>query len=159
MKTIHLVALGNTVMSDDGAGPFLLKQLEKVNWPCRVAFHNTGTASLAYLQLLKTNGFIFTLDALCTGRPPGTVVKLTATQLRLTLSSFSLHNLHLLHLAQSFYPHRLNQIIIYGIEPLSLAPGTRLSLPVRLGLPLLKRIVTLDIIGLTAKHATGKAQL
>jgi len=146
MKTIRLVALGNPVMSDDGAGPFLLKQLEKANWPCRVAFHNTGTASLDYLQLLKKNDFIFILDALCTGRPPGTVVKLAATQLRLTLSSFSLHNLHLLHLAQGFYPHRLKQIMIYGIEPLSLEPGTKLSHPVRQGLPLLNRIVTLDIM-------------
>jgi len=136
-------------MSDDGAGPYLLKKLAKENWPCRVVFHNTGIASFDYLQLLKKNDTIFIFDTLRTGRPPGTVVKLSAMQLELTLSSFSLHDLHLLHLARYFYPHRLEQIFIYGIEPLSLRPGTRLSLPVRQGLPLLRRIVTLDIFRLS----------
>ncbi|MBS3897840.1 MAG: hydrogenase maturation protease [Dethiobacter sp.] len=145
IKAIQLVALGNPIMSDDGAGPFLLNQLKKANWPCRVTFSNAGITSFDYIQLLKKDERIFILDTLRTGRPPGTVVKLRATQLELTLNCFSLHDLHLLHLARSFYPHRLKQIFIYGIEPLSLQPGTSLSRPVRQCLPLLRRIIILDI--------------
>lgn len=156
IKAIQLVALGNPIMSDDGAGPFLLNKLKKINWPCRVTFHNTGITSFDYLQLLKNDEPTFILDTVRTGRPPGTIVKLSATQLELTLNSFSLHDLHLLHLARSFYPHRLQQIFIYGIEPLSLQPGTRLSRPVKLGLPLLRRIVTQDIFRI--HHATIQAK-
>lgn len=156
IKAIQLVALGNPIMSDDGAGPFLLEKLKKIDWPCRVTFHNTGITSFDYLQLLKKDELTFILDTLRTGRPPGTVVKLSATQLELTLNSFSLHDLHLLHLARSFYPHRLQQIYIYGIEPLTLQPGASLSRPVRQGLPLLRRIVTLDIFRLN--NATFPAE-
>lgn len=147
MKAIHLVALGNPVMSDDGAGPILTEQLKKIKWQYRLHVHNTGTASLGYRSLLEdNNGFIYLIDALQTGRPPGTVVKLNAGQLRLDNEMYSLHDMHFLHLARRFYPHRLPDIRIYGIEPHSLVPGTNLSEPVRRGLPLLARVLVLDIL-------------
>lgn len=162
IKAIQIIALGNEIMSDDGAGPFLLKNLKKVNWPCHVTFHDAGISSFECVQLLKSDEPIFILDTLSTGRPPGTVIKINAALLELTLNSFSLHDLHLLHLARNFCPHRLEQIFIYGIEPLSLQPGIKLSRPVRQGLILLRRIVILDILrycnaGLTKISLSQKA--
>lgn len=149
MKAIHLVALGNPAMSDDGAGPRIAEQFKQINWPGRVVVHNTATASLTYRRFLKEDNHIFILDALQAGHPPGTVIKLSAAGLRLDGDIFSLHDMHLLHLVCRFYRHRLPHIRVYGIEPASLSPGTNLSPPVKSGLPLLARVLARDILRLS----------
>ncbi|MDW7651023.1 MAG: hydrogenase maturation protease [Bacillota bacterium] len=147
MNPIHLVAMGNPVMSDDGAGPLVLEALAVKKWPAPVIFHNTGTVSLAYSAMLREPGRIIIVDALCGGRPPGTVSRTRADSLCLRSdTAFSLHDLHLLHLTARFYPHRLTDIQVFGIEPLNLNPGLTPSAAVSRTLPLLTRAVSRQIM-------------
>lgn len=139
---IRLVALGNPVMSDDGAGPAILNTLRKNHWPLPVEYYSAGTASLSLWQLLREPGAIFVIDALKGGYKPGTVYHLRCRSLSLSHTAFSLHDMHFLHLASRFFPHRLTDIHVFAVEPYSLEPGLSLSVPVTRALPLLQRVVT-----------------
>jgi hydrogenase maturation protease len=146
MKPIQVVALGNRIMADDGAGPRVLDMLQGIRWPAGVHFYNAETAGLGQLSLLRRDGLILLVDALRSGRPPGTVIRISPHSLELLSDTFSLHDLHLLHLAKRFFPARLQDFRIYGIEPSSLSPGTGLSKQVTCGLPLLAYLLAKDII-------------
>lgn len=147
MDTIHLLALGNPLMRDDAAGAETLKLFRKKQWPCPVEIHQTGTDSLSYTFLLTAPGKIIVTDALRFGQKPGTVCRIRADRLMLQRhNSFSLHDMHFLHMAASFFPQRLNHILVYGIEPANLSPGMALSPQVRAVLPLVARLITREIL-------------
>jgi hydrogenase maturation protease len=150
---IHVVALGNRAMSDDGAGPLAVDWLQS---RCRrpgVFYHNPGEGSPGHYGLLAGTDHIWVVDSLRSGHPPGTVVRLRASALDLCAAAFSLHDIHLLHLAQRFFPHRLRDMRIYGIEPADLTHGLHLSPPVARGLPLLARRVARDLFLFTRPGA------
>lgn len=142
---LHVVALGNPAMSDDGLGPLALRVLQKKPWPRSVHFHCPDVSSLSCLELLQKPHPLLLLDALQGGYSAGTVFRLCAQHLSLNSDAFSLHELHLLHLAARFYPGRLREIIILGVEPARLAPGLELSPEVKAAFPLFLHVALLEI--------------
>lgn len=145
-KPLVLAALGNTVMSDDGLGPRVLEFLKTKTWPRPVRFLCAGTSSLSLVELLKSDSRMILIDAVYGGYKPGTVYRLRADRLFLSQDVYSLHDLHLLHLASRFYPARLKELTILAMEPACLRPGLSLSAAVGTALPLLVRLATLEII-------------
>lgn len=135
---IAVVAIGNSVMGDDGAGPAALALLRRRPRPEGVSLQNLERHSLGALGLLRDNHPLILLDALLGGQLPGTVYRISASRLKLGFaSSLSLHELHLLHLAARFFPERLASITVLGVEPSRMVPGTGLSPAVRSALPTL----------------------
>jgi len=137
-------------MSDDGAGPAALSLLRRQLLPHAVSLHNLESSSINTLELLKADGPLILLDALRGGSRVGTVYRLPAFRLGLdSLHSFSLHELHLLHLAARFFPRRLRQISVLGVEPAYIGPGTVLSREVTLVLPLLVLLANREVYRLS----------
>jgi len=153
MRTLQVVALGNVLLSDDGAGPRTLSLLKQLAWPPRVRFHCLETGSLAALTLLRRPGRLLLLDSLQGGHPPGTVYRLRADRLRLPGDQLSLHEWHLLHLEAVLHPARLSEITVLGLEPAAISPGSFFSREVRAALPLFFRLAAREIRGLLAESA------
>ncbi len=140
-----MVALGNVLLSDDGVGPHTLSLLQQSAWPPQVRFHSLGTGSLDAVGLLRRTGRILLLDALRGGHRAGAIYRLRADRLHMATDNLSLHELHLLHLAARFYPARLPEITVLGLEPSSVSPGTFFSPEVRAALPLFVRLATREV--------------
>lgn len=145
MRKLQVVALGNVLLSDDGIGPHTLSLLRQSAWPPQVRFHSLGTGSLDAVALLRRPGRILLLDALQGGHRPGAIYRLRADRLQLATDTLSLHELHLLHLAARFYPARLPEITVLGLEPASVSPGAIFSREVRAALPLFYRLAAREI--------------
>jgi hydrogenase maturation protease len=145
MRELQVVALGNEFMSDDGIGPHTLSMLRQAAWPPPVRFHSLGTGSLAAANLLRRPGRVLLLDALQGGERPGTVFRLRADRLQLAANTLSLHEWHLLHLAARFYPSRLREITVLGLEPAAVSPGAIFSPEVRAALPLFFQLAAWEI--------------
>jgi hydrogenase maturation protease len=144
MRELQVVALGNEMMSDDGIGPHTLSMLRQADWPPPVRFHSLRIGSLAAVNLLRRPGRLLLLDALQGGQRPGTVYRLCAGRLLLT-EALSLHELHLLHLAARFFPVRLRDITVLGLEPAAVSPGAIFSPEVRAALPLFFHLAAREI--------------
>ena len=72
---VLVLAIGNPLMADDGAGQEILSQLESVgkNWGSRVEFVDGGTQGLALLGKFEGRQAVVFLDAVRLGHPPGSI--------------------------------------------------------------------------------------
>lgn len=155
MRELQVVALGNELLADDGIGPHTISLLKQTVWPQQVRFHSLGTGSLAAAVLLRRPGRMLILDALQGGQRPGAIYRLRAERLLLASVNLSLHELHLLHLAARFYPARLPEITVLGLEPADFSPGSFFSREVRAALPLFYHLAAREINGFITEQRTA----
>jgi hydrogenase maturation protease len=127
-----VLAVGNSLLSDDGAGLVLLERLRRSSdWPGGVEWVDGGTQGIALLGVLAARRAVLILDAVQLGSPPGTVHVLGMDCLRRFGSSTSrtahegnaLRLLATAELLGDLPPH----VVVVGIEPESIRTGLGLS--------------------------------
>ncbi|MBI2839867.1 MAG: hydrogenase maturation protease [Acidobacteria bacterium] len=85
MKTLVL-ALGNDILGDDGAGPAAARLL-RPTLPAEVDVIESSEAGLALLEYIEGYDRVLLLDAVVTGRcAPGTVIELSPDELEKIVS-------------------------------------------------------------------------
>jgi len=96
-EKILVLGIGNDILTDDGIGPKLVRDLGKMDIPIEVTFN---TASVGGLELLETvSGYsrIFIIDAIRTqGGRPGNVYFLSPDDFRQTMHISNLHDISFL---------------------------------------------------------------
>ena len=130
MHTLVL-GLGNILLQDEGLGVHALERLvAQYPLPDQVQAMDGGTLGLDLLPYLEQATDLLILDAVQTGQPPGTLVRLegaaipTALALKLSVHQVGLQELLALGDLQGKLPRR---IVLWGMEPASLDWGTELS--------------------------------
>jgi hydrogenase maturation protease len=138
---VLVLGLGNTLLTDDGVGPALVEHLGggEDRWNGQVEFIDGGTQGLALLGQLAGRRALIILDALTTGAVPGTIHRLTLSELRdvTPIRGGSAHEGNageLLNAAQLLgeLPDRL---FVVGVEPQVIRTGFGLTSPVQQALP------------------------
>ena len=138
---VLVLGLGNTLLTDDGVGPVLVEQLAGSEdlWNGQVEFVDGGTQGLALLGQIAGRRALIILDALTTGAVPGTIHRLTLSELRnvIPVRGASAHEGNageLLNAAQLLgeLPDRL---FVVGVEPQEIRTGFGLTSPVQEALP------------------------
>jgi hydrogenase maturation protease len=139
--TIVVLALGNPLAGDDGAGPMALALLA-ARYPedAAIAFEDGGTAGIGLLPLVEEADSLLILDAVRTGAAPGTVAQFAGEEIAATLRS--VWSPHQIGFADTLALARLRDRIpprlrLVGIEAESLDFGAPLSRAVAAGLPLM----------------------
>ncbi len=138
---ILVLGLGNTLLSDDGLGPTLLNQLAEsdARWKDQVEFVDGGTQGLALLGHLSGRRALIIVDALRRGAAPGTVHRLTLTELREVspgrASSGHESNAGELLAAAQLLDELPDRLFVVGVEPEKIATGVGLSESVQHALP------------------------
>lgn len=125
MKVV-LLGVGNSLHSDDGAGPRLAEMfLESAD----VTAFNCGTAPENFTGLVRklNPDLLLIADAADMGLPPGSFRIIPPEKIRDT--AVGTHMLPLYHLVD-FLADSSREISIIGIQPASLSWGDRLSAPV-----------------------------
>ncbi|MCD6117720.1 hydrogenase maturation protease [bacterium] len=118
IKTVY-VGLGNTILSDDGVGIYVLREIgEKID-DSQVTIKEASVGGLELLDYITGFGRAVIIDAVRTGKyPPGTVVAIKADDLP-GGSSLTRHQVpfsEALVLGRKIGMQLPSQILIFGIE-------------------------------------------
>jgi|WetSurMetagenome_2_1015567.scaffolds.fasta_scaffold305752_2 hydrogenase maturation protease len=120
MSTV-VVGLGNPVLTDDGVGIHVAHAVRDQLPPeSPVAIREAYAGGLRLLDQMVGFDHAIIVDALWTGEQrPGTVVRLTLDDLRMSRNSLSLHDLDLvtsLELAREAGMHVPSTVALWGVE-------------------------------------------
>lgn len=132
-----VLGLGNPLMGDDGAGLVALDRMRHVAWPEGVTLADGGTWGLNLLPAVEGCRRLLVIDAVRSGRAPGTVVVLEREEIpRFLATKLSPHQVDLREvLALAEWRGTLPaETVVIGIEPEVVELGTELSPPVLAGL-------------------------
>lgn len=129
--SILVLGIGNIIMSDDGIGPRVVQRLmDEYCFPSGVSLLEGGTLGLDLLPWLEGISRLLIIDALETGKLPGTIVRLSGDEIpsafrtRLSPHQVGLQDLLAVAAFQGFAPE---EMVLWGIQPASIDPGTRLT--------------------------------
>ncbi|MDJ0710525.1 MAG: hydrogenase maturation protease [Woeseiaceae bacterium] len=138
-KSIVVVGIGNSLLTDDGAGIHTLERFEAANTDESVDCIDGGTVGLALLERLAGLDGLVALDAMKLGKAPGTVTVLLDEDMdtHLRRQKGSVHEVGLsdlmdaLRLRGELPRHRA----LIGIEPADMNWGTEPTEPVAAAVP------------------------
>ncbi len=131
-KAVIVIGLGNTLMSDEGVGVRVVQRLLDFagRFPL-VDFIDAGTGGMSILHLIRGKDKAIFIDCARMGEKPGVIRKFTPQEIKSTriLAHQSLHEADLIKVID--LAGQLGQcparIVIFGIEPELIEPGTGLS--------------------------------
>jgi len=139
---ILILGLGNVLLSDEGLGCRLIRELEEeFSFPPQVELLEGGTGAFFLLPYLEKAALLIILDAIKASQPPGTIYLEPLENLPSdTLEKISLHEVSFPDLLNilALKGKTFKKIYLAGIEPECLEVGDRLSPTVEKAIPLLK---------------------
>ena len=119
MKTV-IIGLGNTVLSDDGAGVYAARILSERFEPGEVTVIETESAGMNLMEMMGGFDRAFLIDAiLLDGEDPGTVFSLRPDDLKITPRLSSVHDVDIvtaLELGKKLGLHMPSEVHIFAIQ-------------------------------------------
>jgi hydrogenase maturation protease len=138
MDTV-VVGIGNTLLTDDGFGPRMIELLQgDPGVPAAVKLIDGGTAVMNLLAEVAAADLLLVVDAVSTGRPPGTLVRVADAEVPMLFGQvLSAHQNGVSDLlaALALTGELPRRIVVVGVEPGSLATGCGLTPAVEQALP------------------------
>lgn len=143
---ILVLGLGNLLLGDEGLGIRALQELQDRHvLPAAITCLDGGVMGLELLVYLAGATHLLVIDAVMTGQPPGTLVRLEGDEVPKGLSQkFSLHEIGLQDLLalNELRGMAKPQLVVWGLVPAVLEPGVGLSGPIAAQLDALVKAVT-----------------
>lgn len=129
--SILVLGIGNLVMSDDGAGVRAAQRLMRdYRFPANVEVMDGGTLGLDLLPKLEGIQRLIVIDAVETGKVPGTCVRLTGEELPIALETkISPHQMGLKDLLSvaRLLGHCPDEMVLIGVQPKCIEMETELT--------------------------------
>jgi hydrogenase maturation protease len=139
---ILVLGLGNVLLRDEGIGVWVAEALRRgFEFPPGVTVLEGGTLGLDLLPRLEGVGRLLLIDAVKLGRGPGEVARLVGEDVPAALDvKISPHQVGVQDLlaAARLLGREPPEVVLWGMEPERLDPGTGFSPPVRAALPRLQ---------------------
>lgn len=131
---ILVLGIGNLVMTDDGIGVRVVQLLaERYRFPEQVTVLDGGTLGLDLLPQISQAQRLLIIDAVETGAEPGTLIRLSGTEIPLALTTrLSPHQMGLKDLLAvgSLLGQSPQEIVLWGVQPQTVELALHLSPPV-----------------------------
>ena len=139
-KTLVL-GIGNILLGDDGVGVWVAERLRRqFRFPESVTIIEGGTLGLDLLPQLDGVARLLIVDAVRHGRAPGELVRLEGREVPAVLAQkISPHQVGVQDLlaAAQLMNLEFSNLVLWGVEPESLEPGTGFSSSIGESLPVL----------------------
>ncbi len=130
---IIILGIGNELMSDDGFGVHVVREMEKMELPEHVELIDGGTLGPTALYGTGNADLLIAIDTVNGGCEPGSIFKFTPEDIdEQPEIPFSLHDVSFLSSLQiaEMTGDKPENVVIIAIEPANLDTGTTLSEPV-----------------------------
>lgn len=148
---VLVLGVGNVVMGDDGVGIRVVQQLQReYRFPKSVEIVDGGTLGLDLLPVLEGRSHLIMVDAVETGKEPGTCVRLAGEELPLALETrISPHQMGLKDLLSvaRLMGQAPGEMVLIGVQPGSIEMGTELTHEVSLQVETMKGAVLKELSG------------
>ncbi len=148
VKTLVL-GLGNLVLSDDGLGVHAVEALRAdPRVPPEVVLMDGGTQGLNLLPHISAYQRLLVIDAIDVGEKPGTLVRIEGKALQRLSGKASVHQLGFADLlvALELLGESPEEVVLFGVQPLSTDWGTELTPPVADALSQLPDVVVKQLL-------------
>ena len=149
---MHAVVLGigNTILTDEAAGVRAVEALERV-WklPENVLAIDGGTSGMEMIEDLSNLDFLVVIDVVKSGMAPGTVVKISGDEIPIFFRrKLSPHQIALPDVLASLelLDTLPKEIVVLGVEPISLELGTEMTPTVAEKIPVLVAMAVAELI-------------
>jgi len=135
-KGIVIVGLGNTLMSDEGIGIHVLREVMACpKCPENIEFVDLGSSAINVVHAIAGRQKAVLIDCAFMDEPAGTIRRFTPDEAISTkiMAHLSLHEgdlLGALELSRRLGEYPQN-VVIFGIQPESISPGEHLSSPLQ----------------------------
>lgn len=136
-----VLGIGNTILTDEAAGVRAVELLEQAyQVPANVQVIDGGTSGMEMIEDLSNLDFLIVIDVVKTGAAPGTVVKIAGDEIPVFFRhKLSPHQIGLPDVLASLelLDSMPKEIVVLGVEPISLALGMEMTATVAEKVPLL----------------------
>lgn len=125
-----VIGVGNTILSDDGVGVHAARLLQSdPRVPPGITILDGGTIGLELVPYAYDASRVLLLDAMNSGKAPGTLARMTGEDLLATKTGWSAHQLGVADLiaALALVSTRHQDIVVLGVQPANTDWGTTLS--------------------------------
>ena len=130
-RTVLILGVGNLLLSDEGAGPHVIRRLqERYVLPPAVQIVDGGTFGMDLLYYLEGCATLLIVDAVETGKPAGTLIRLEGEAVPAFLSvKISPHQVGVpdMLFAAKLKGIEPPDIVLWGVQPESFEIGLDLS--------------------------------
>lgn len=126
------------LLGDDGVGVRVIEALRQVPLPVSVDLVDGGTAGADLVEVIAERRKVIAIDAMETGGPPGTIVRVLGSAICNEDVPLSLHEVGLvdaLYMARQL-GCQPRDVVIFGVQPGRLELGLELSEAVARAVPL-----------------------
>lgn len=144
--SVLVLGLGNAIMTDDGFGVKVIDTLSsRYCFQGPVSLVDGGTLGLDLLPRLEKVASLLIIDAIDMRQAPGTIFRLDGDAVpRAFASKLSVHQMGLQDLlaVAELQGHVPNDLVVWGVQPESIAMGTELTAKVAAAVdPLINQVV------------------
>ncbi len=125
-----VIGVGNTILSDEGVGVHAARLLENdPRVPAGVTILDGGTLGLELIPYALDASRILILDAMNSGKAPGTLARMTGRDLLGTTAGRNVHQLGVADLIAALFlvTNGPQEIVVLGVQPANSDWGTALS--------------------------------
>ena len=138
---MHAVVLGigNTILSDEGVGVRAVEAFEaRYRLPEGVTAVDGGTSSMELLDELSDLDLLVVFDTIMAGKEPGTIIRLAGDDVPVFFrKKLSPHQISLADVLASLelIGHLPREVVVIGVQPVTLELGTELTPTVAAQIP------------------------
>jgi len=141
-----VLGVGHELMGDDGVGVQAVRRLSREGLGQGVEAIEAGTSVMDALDLVPSGADVLVVDAATGGHPPGSVYRFALGD----LASQRGMSLHETSLPEAFALARLagaafGNVIVIGVEPARVEPGTELSPTLQEKMPAILGVVRAEL--------------
>jgi hydrogenase maturation protease len=144
-----VLGIGNTILTDEAAGVRAVEALEQAyEIPANVQVIDGGTSGMEMIEDLSNLDFLIVIDVVKTGAAPGTVVKICGDEIPVFFRrKLSPHQIGLPDVLASLelLDTMPKEIVVLGVEPISLELGMEMTDLVAGKIPLLVEMTVAEL--------------
>jgi len=145
-----VLGIGNTILTDEAAGVRAAEMLESsYRVPGNVLVIDGGTSGMEMIEDLSNLDFLIVLDVVKSGAAPGTVVKIAGDEIPVFFRrKLSPHQIGLPDVLASLelLDTMPKEIIVLGVEPVSLELGMEMTATVAAKVPMLVDMAAAELV-------------
>jgi len=145
-----VLGIGNTILTDEAAGVRAVELLEqRYRVPDNVLVIDGGTSGMEMIEDLSNLDFLIVLDVVKTGAAPGTVVKIAGQEIPVFFRrKLSPHQIGLPDVLASLelLDTMPKEIIVLGVEPISLELGMEMTATIAAKVPELVDMAVAELL-------------